>query len=66
MDTDSIIERLRDIEAELRDLSFDRLRAAAAGDATGESDERAVGKARRAIEKAIRDLSPLRRDDDWD
>ena len=39
---------------------------AAAGDASGEADERAVGKARRAVEKAIRDLSPRGGGDDWD
>jgi uncharacterized protein involved in exopolysaccharide biosynthesis len=56
MDTESIIDRLRSIEAELRDLAYDALRRAADGDETGEADEKQLGKARRAIEKAIRDL----------
>lgn len=56
MDTDVIIERLRDIEAELRDLAYDALRRAGAGDVDGERDEKQLSKARRAVEKAIRDL----------
>lgn len=56
MDTDVIIERLRDIEAELRDLAYDALRRAGSGDADGEADEKQLSKARRAVEKAIRDL----------
>ena len=56
MDTDVIIERLRDIEAELRDLAYDALRRAGNGDTSGEADEKQLSKARRAVEKAIRDL----------
>ena len=56
MDTESLTDRLRDIEVELRDLAYDALRRAADGDASGTTDEKQLSKARRAIEKAIRDL----------
>ena len=56
MENDAIIERLRDIEAELRDLAYDALRRSANGDEAGASDEKQLSKARRAVEKAIRDL----------
>ena len=56
MDTDLIIERLRDIEAQLRDGAYDALRRANGGDAAGTADEKRISKARRAVEKAIRDL----------
>lgn len=56
LDTDTIIERLRDIEAELRDGAYDALRRASNGDADGAQEEKQLSKARRAVEKAIRDL----------
>ena len=56
-DTSAIAERLRAIEEELRDLAYDRLRESVN---TGKvlADERRLHQARRAIEKAIRLLSP--------
>lgn len=56
MDTSSIVERLRSIEEELRDLAFDRLREAAGGDERARDDEKRVLQARRAIERSIRAL----------
>ena len=59
-DTEQIVERLRSIEEELRDLAYDRLRAAAGdGDADALADEKKVLQARRAIEKAINALGGL-------
>jgi hypothetical protein len=53
-DTDHIVERLRSVEEELRDLAFERLRAATEdGDADALADEKKVLQARRAIERAI-------------
>ena len=53
-DTDQIVERLRSIEEELRELAYDRLRAASEdGDANALADEKRVLQARRAIERAI-------------
>jgi hypothetical protein len=53
-DTDELVERLRAIEEHLRELAYDRLRAAAEdGDADAEAEERKIQKARRAVEKAI-------------
>ena len=56
MDTSGIVERLRSIEEELRDLAYDRLREAAGGDDAARADEKRVLQARRAIERAIRAL----------
>ncbi|MBM3660991.1 MAG: hypothetical protein FJW95_16020 [Actinobacteria bacterium] len=56
MDVDDIVAELRSIEERLRDLAYDRLREAAAGDADAALDEKKVLQARRAVEKAIRDL----------
>lgn len=56
MDTSDIVERLRTIEEELRDLAYDRLREAAGGDEGARDHERRVLQARRAIERAIRVL----------
>jgi len=57
-DTDHIVERLRSVEEELRDLAFERLRAATEdGDADALADEKKVLQARRAIERAIVALS---------
>ncbi len=64
METSGIVERLRSIEEELRDLAYDRLREAAGGDDTARADEKRVLQARRAIERAIRALDgPGERDD---
>ena len=52
-----IVERLRAIEEELRDLAYDRLRDALDSPAVL-AEERRLHQARRAIEKAIRLLSP--------
>jgi hypothetical protein len=53
-DTEHLVERLRSIEADLRDLAYERLRAAAEdGDADALADEKKLLQARRAIEKAI-------------
>lgn len=57
-DTEELVERLRSIEEELRDLAYDRLRAASEeGDANALADEKRVLQARRAIERAINALS---------
>ncbi len=59
-DTELIVERLRSIEEELRDLAYERLRSAAAdGDAGALADEKRVLQARRAIERAINALGGL-------
>lgn len=59
-DTEQIVERLRSIEEELRDLAYERLRAATAdGDADALADEKRVLQARRAIERAINALGGL-------
>jgi len=56
-DIAELVERLRTIEEALRDLAYDRLRAAAEnGDAAAVADERRLGQARRAVERAIRAL----------
>jgi hypothetical protein len=56
-DRDELIAQLVRIEEQLRDLAYDRLRAAAAdGDADAAADEKKVQQARRGIEKAIRAL----------
>jgi hypothetical protein len=51
-----IVEQLRAIEEELRDLAYDRLREAEDSPAVL-AEERRLHQARRAIEKAIRVLS---------
>ena len=56
METSGIVERLRSIEEELRDLAYDRLRVAAGGDDAARADEKRVLQARRAVERAIRAL----------
>ncbi|HEX2738040.1 MAG TPA: hypothetical protein VHP57_07880 [Acidimicrobiia bacterium] len=56
-DRDELIAQLVRIEEQLRDLAYDRLRAAATdGDANAAADEKKVQQARRGIEKAIRAL----------
>ena len=52
-----IVERLQAIEEELRDLAYDRLRDAVDSPELL-AEERRLHQARRAIEKAIRILSP--------
>lgn len=56
-DHDDLIAELARIEERLRDLAYDRLRAAAEdGDADAAADEKRILQARRAIERAIRAL----------
>lgn len=63
-DVELIVERLRSIEEELRDLAYERLRAAAeGGDDTALADEKRVLQARRAIERAIVALGGTPADD---
>lgn len=59
-DFEALTDRLRSIEEELRDLAYDRLREAAAGDEAAKGEERRLGQARRAVERAIRALAPDR------
>jgi hypothetical protein len=62
-DVTGIVERLRAVEEQLRDLAYDRLRDA---DDTGEilAEERRIHQARRAVEKAIRILGGGTAEDD--
>jgi hypothetical protein len=62
-DVAGIVERLRAVEEQLRDLAYDRLRDA---DDTGEilAEERRIHQARRAVEKAIRILGGGTAEDD--
>lgn len=55
-DVNDLVSELRSIEERLRDLAYDRLREAAAGDADAAADEKKLLQARRAVEKAIRSL----------
>ncbi len=59
-DFEGLAERLRAIEEELRDLAYDRLRRATEGDESAKADERRLGQARRAVERAIHALTPDR------
>jgi len=53
-DPDELLEQLRAIEEALRDLAYDRLRAAAEdGDAAAAAEENRLQQARRAVERAI-------------
>jgi hypothetical protein len=53
-DVELIVERLRSIEEELRDLAYDRLRTATEeGDDDALADEKRILQARRAVERAI-------------
>ena len=57
-DETDIVERLRVIEEELRDLAYDRLRVASEDrDERALRDEKRVSQARRAVERAITVLS---------
>jgi hypothetical protein len=53
---DDIVEQLRTLEERLRDLAYDRLREAAAGDDEAKADEKRLNQARRALERAIKAL----------
>lgn len=59
-DLDELVEQLTTIEERLRDRAYERLRAAADGDEAAARDERAILKARRAIERAITALRTAR------
>jgi hypothetical protein len=51
---EDLVVELGSIEERLRDLAYDRLRAAAEdGDAGAAADEKRILKARRAVERAI-------------
>ncbi|HXY92705.1 MAG TPA: hypothetical protein VEP49_09535 [Acidimicrobiia bacterium] len=53
-DAGDIVGRLQSIEEELRDLAYEKLRAASEdGDAGALDDEKRVLQARRAVERAI-------------
>ena len=54
---DHLIERLESISEEIADLGMDRLRASLEGEAESYgTEERQLGKARRAVEKAANEL----------
>jgi hypothetical protein len=56
-DFEDLIAQLASVEERLRDLAYDRLRAAAEdGDADAAAQERQILKARRAVERAIHAL----------
>jgi hypothetical protein len=57
---DGLVEQLRAIEETLRDLAYDRLSAAADGDADAAADEKRLHQARRAVERAIHALDAER------
>jgi hypothetical protein len=54
---DELVQQLRTIEETLRDLAYDRLSAAAEGDADAAADEKRFHRARRAVERAIHALA---------
>jgi hypothetical protein len=57
-DLDGIVGELQAIEERLRDLAYERLRAATEdGDADAAADEKKLLQARRAVERAITALS---------
>ena len=62
---EAIVEKLQAIEEELRDLAYDRLRDSADSPELLK-EERRIHQARRAIEKAIRLLSPESSSEDFD
>ena len=55
-DLSDLVSELRGIEERLRDLAYDRLREAAAGDEDAAADEKRILQARRAVERAVRAL----------
>ncbi|HZJ26967.1 MAG TPA: hypothetical protein VFF40_08165 [Acidimicrobiia bacterium] len=57
-DLTEMIEKLRSIDEQLRDLAYDSLRAAADGDEEAKAHEKRLLKARRAVERAIHALEP--------
>ena len=62
-DREQLVERLQAIEEELRDLAYERLRAASEdGDASALEDEKRIVTARRAVDRAIVALGPTARD----
>jgi hypothetical protein len=64
-DAEHLVDRLRQIEEELRDLAYERLRSASEdGNEAALGDEKRVLQARRAIERAITALGgePARSD----
>ena len=63
-DREELIAQLRTIEEQLRDLAYDALREAAAGNDDAKADEKKLNQARRAVERAIRALGE-RPDVDW-
>jgi hypothetical protein len=56
IDVDDLVSDLRSIEERLRDLAYDRLRAASEGDGDAAADEKRLLQARRAVERALRAL----------
>lgn len=57
---DDVISRLEGIQEDLTDRGMTRLREAIeAGEASGGVEEKQIAKARRAVEKAIRDLQAI-------
>ena len=57
---DDVISRLEGIQEVLVDRGMSRLRdAIEAGEANGGQEEKQIAKARRAVEKAIRDLRAI-------
>ena len=62
---ETIVEQLRAIEEQLRDLAYDRLRDSVDSPELLK-EERRLHQARRAIEKAIHLLSPPDRDAELD
>jgi hypothetical protein len=63
-DYEALVDRLRSIEEELRDLAYDRLRQAVDGDDAAKAEEKRLLQARRAIERAINALTPRDRGGD--
>jgi len=55
-DYEAIVERLRDIEEQLRELAFERLQDAAREGRPDSAEERRIQRARRGITKAITEL----------
>jgi hypothetical protein len=56
-DLSDLVATLEQVEERLRELAYDRLRAAAEeGDPDAEREERRIAQARRAVEKALRAL----------
>jgi len=59
-DFEDLIAQLASIEERLRDVAYERLRAAAEdGDADAAAQERQILKARRAVERAIQALGGI-------